>query len=170
MVHVWIAPHEEGLQNTFERARSSEKSNIGVSSRSVVITSPAKDTPPSSDHSNDIYSLACSLDGKRYTTTREERIVRVRVKGGLVLVYRGNSSEMYFVPRSSYESRTVSLSEDKTAQVQDTGTGRSNHHLGHINEVFTIAWSPDGQHLATVSVDKVAYVWDVMTGQLFEWA
>jgi WD40 repeat protein/serine/threonine protein kinase len=39
--------------------------------------------------------------------------------------------------------------------------------LGHSDRVQTIAFSPDGHRLLTVSHDKTAKVWDVSTGKVF---
>jgi Tol biopolymer transport system component len=36
---------------------------------------------------------------------------------------------------------------------------------GHTNEIWSVVWSPDGQHLATASDDHTAKVWDTVTGK-----
>src|SRR5436309_2914659 len=37
---------------------------------------------------------------------------------------------------------------------------------GHTNTVNSVAWSPDGQTLASGSSDWTIHLWDVQTGQL----
>ena len=37
---------------------------------------------------------------------------------------------------------------------------------GHIRWVLSVAWAPDGQRLASASMDKTARVWDVETGHV----
>jgi WD40 repeat protein len=36
---------------------------------------------------------------------------------------------------------------------------------GHTDEVWRLAWSPDGRYIATASLDSTARIWDVATGQ-----
>ena len=62
--------------------------------------------------------------------------------------------------------RLASVSDDKTAKLWDTATGREILTLkGHQDQVWSAAFSPDGQRLATASLDKTARVWDVATGR-----
>ena len=35
---------------------------------------------------------------------------------------------------------------------------------GHSSEVTAVAWSPDGHHILTASMDRIACVWDAVTG------
>ena len=57
---------------------------------------------------------------------------------------------------------------DPTPKVWDVVTGREVLKLwGHTGNVFGIAFSPDGKHLATGSPeDNTAKVWDVATGEV----
>ena len=48
----------------------------------------------------------------------------------------------------------------------DVESGRCLHRLeGHTDRVHTLAWSPDGQTLATASADGTAREWDVRSGR-----
>ncbi len=38
-------------------------------------------------------------------------------------------------------------------------------YRGHSDNVFTVAWSPDGKYIASGSRDKTVRVWDVATGE-----
>ncbi len=57
-------------------------------------------------------------------------------------------------------------SHDQTAKVWDAATGKEVLTLsGHHDLVLSVAWSPDGQRLATASYDHTAKVWEAATGK-----
>jgi hypothetical protein len=45
------------------------------------------------------------------------------------------------------------------------GTAQKAVLRGHVGAVWSVAYSPDGQHIASGSVDKTARVWNAFTGQ-----
>ena len=56
--------------------------------------------------------------------------------------------------------RIVTASEDGTARVWDSETGRELDVLkGHIGAVYSAAFSPDGRRIVTASIDRTARVW-----------
>jgi WD40 repeat protein len=71
--------------------------------------------------------------------------------------------------------RLATADMDKTARVWDAATGRElaapmTHDenqllLGDVNPLQSIAFSPNGQHLATAGMDNTARVWDAATGR-----
>jgi WD40 repeat protein len=60
----------------------------------------------------------------------------------------------------------ASVSADQTAKLWDTNTGQCLQTLqGHTDWVSSVAWSWDGQTLATGSSDETIKLWDVDTGK-----
>ena len=63
-------------------------------------------------------------------------------------------------------ARVVTASQDKTARVWDTATGKEIAALrGHEGSISSAAFSPDGARVVTASWDKTARVWDAATGK-----
>jgi WD40 repeat protein len=59
----------------------------------------------------------------------------------------------------------MSVSEDQTLKLWDTQSGHCLRTLdGYSNWVLAIAFSADGQRLASGSEDQCVRVWDVETG------
>jgi len=56
---------------------------------------------------------------------------------------------------------------DVTIELWDVGTERLRQTLqGHKNAVWSVAWAPDGQTLASGGGDRIVRLWDVETGRL----
>lgn len=54
-----------------------------------------------------------------------------------------------------------------TVQIWNAATGSPllSYH-GHVSRITTVAWSPDGQEIASGSADKTVQVWNAFTGRL----
>jgi WD40 repeat protein len=55
-----------------------------------------------------------------------------------------------------------------SAEVWDLQSGQSVQALPHVREVTEIAFSPDGTRLLTGSIDNLARIWDVASGDLIQ--
>jgi WD40 repeat protein len=53
----------------------------------------------------------------------------------------------------------ASSGRDKKVRIWDLTTGKQQHELDHVDELFGVAWSPDGKHLASVTKDSLQ-LWD----------
>ena len=47
----------------------------------------------------------------------------------------------------------------------DSGCGQECTLTGHSEPVLSVAYSPDGKHIVSGSVDKTVKVWDSQTGK-----
>jgi len=62
--------------------------------------------------------------------------------------------------------RAVTASDDDTARLWDTATGRPiGEPMKHEKGVVSAQFSPDGQRVVTASYDKTARLWDAATGR-----
>jgi eukaryotic-like serine/threonine-protein kinase len=99
--------------------------------------------------------------------------------GTLPYTYRGHSKRVHSVAWSPDCQRIASASQDGTVQVWDAATGSTlftywghstikyihNGQLLASGDVLTVAWSPDGKHIASGSSDTTVQVWDASTGE-----
>ena len=62
--------------------------------------------------------------------------------------------------------QVVTASDDKTARLWDSATGKPLATLtGHEDVVRSAAFSADGKQVVTASCDKTARLWDSATGK-----
>ena len=66
--------------------------------------------------------------------------------------------------------RIVTASQDKTARIWDSASGKpiGDPLKGHEAEVMSAAFSPDGRQFVTASADKTARIWDAASGSRSE--
>jgi len=103
-------------------------------------------------HMNSVWSVAFSPDGRRIVSGSEDNSVRVWDSSTREVhnVLKGHMNLVRAVGRC-----IVSGPSDKLVQVWDSSTGEVQNVLeGHTNLVSSVAFSPDGRHIASGSEDN----------------
>lgn len=115
-----------------------------------------------------VFSAAYSPDGTQIVTAGT--CVRIwDAAGGKKILEFGESGEDWIssVQYSPDGLRIVTSSEDETARVWDSRTGRELTRLeGHGGWVFSAQFDKSGRRIVTASRDGTARVWDSRTGRL----
>jgi WD40 repeat protein len=123
-------------------------------------------------HKGPVRSVAYSPDGGRLATASDDGMAKVwDAKSGKLLrtIAAGDASisalsAITFSPDGQRLAGAVQ--EDATARIWDAATGRELCQLqGHTANVTRLAFSPDGQRLATASEDHTVKVWKTDTGE-----
>eukprot|EP00808_Paulinella_micropora_P027158 g16794.t1 len=106
-----------------------------------------------SGHTGEVYSVALSPDGQRLVSGGKDRTVRLWSCGAQP-------------PRKRFRLWGSSTRQGRGKE-QERGTGQALHVLrGHDDYVRSVAFSADGQKVASGSGDKTAKVWDSASGRL----
>jgi len=127
------------------------------------------------DHTNEIEDLAFSPDGRRLAAVSCTGVVCLWDADVGRLEKRFHDGEIdsqtvwtpqQFVLFSPDGHRIASTPGDHSIRVWDAVTGRLEQNLGYNGVLATLAFSPDGDRIATVDVMwGVVQLWDLVTGK-----
>ncbi|HLY29117.1 MAG TPA: protein kinase, partial [Aggregatilineales bacterium] len=115
-------------------------------------------------HDEAVWSVAFSPDGKTVLTGSLDRTVRLwdTQTGQQIRQFVGHTDELRVVAYSPDGKTVLTGSLDKTARLWDVQTGQELHRFIQSGAVMAVAFSPDGQFMATNDRNSgVVRLWDV---------
>ncbi len=117
-------------------------------------------------HTETVYGVAYSDDGRRLVSAGyDRRAVVWDAASGEKLLTLDTPQELYDALFSP-DGKLIVTAGEGPAILWDAATGRPVRTLpGHTAGINTIAFSPDGRHLATASADRTVKLWNVATGK-----
>ncbi len=122
------------------------------------------------DAGSRVYGFDYSPDGKLLAAALSDGKVKIwdTTSGQNTLVISDASSRIgVYAVAFSADGKLLATGSDMAARIWDATTGKELHNLSdNLGQVFSVAFSPDGQYLATTSAENLAKLWDVKTGKL----
>lgn len=119
-------------------------------------------------HSDRVYSLSISSDGRRALSGSADKTLRLwdLDKSTCLLTLKGHADTVRSVTISPDNHFGLSASEDETVRLWELNTGKCVRTLiGHESRVVSVAISPDGRFGLSGSEDSTLRLWDLGTGQ-----
>jgi serine/threonine protein kinase len=134
------------------------------------------------EHVHPVLALNWSPDGKRIASACEDKTVRIwdTITGQTLYVHNAHGGRVLTIGWSPDGRYIASAGEDKLVHVWSMQREKANFftswllhsrgqftYRGHFGRVNALAWSPNGQRLASVGSDKTLQVWDAATGKKY---
>ncbi|SEH07320.1 nSTAND1 domain-containing NTPase [Candidatus Venteria ishoeyi] len=123
-------------------------------------------------HQGAVLQARLSLDGRYIITASEDKTAKIWDQNGQMLFtlagHEGPVLDAQFSPDQQSIALVATISLDGSARLWelDKGTQQSLlQYSGFSGELYALAFSPDGQMLATAGNDGLAWLWDSATGK-----
>jgi WD40 repeat protein len=120
-------------------------------------------------HTDVIYGLAFSPDGKRLATASLDKTARIwdLASGKALVTLTDHSDSVYTVAFTPDGKSIVTGSTDRAVKLFDASTGKSQRTLsGHEEGVLALAVSPDGKSAVSGGVARRLRWWNLADGSL----
>ncbi|OUL26791.1 hypothetical protein BV378_12270 [Nostoc sp. RF31YmG] len=128
-------------------------------------------------HSNRIWSVAFHPQGHFIASGGDDHAAKVWEigTGQCTKTFQGHSNAIYAIAHNWQQNLLASGHEDQTIKLWDINLNAPQSSKGHIhpfrilhghsNRIFSVAFSPNGQLLASASADRTIKIWSPHTGQ-----
>lgn len=117
-----------------------------------------------SAHTDSIYALAVSPDGKIVATGSYDQRIKLwnADSGAEIRILSGHNGCVYGLSFRADGKILASASADRTIKLWDVESGARRDTLSQpLKEQYTVAFSPDGKRLAAAGVDNRIRVWEI---------
>lgn len=169
VLNVTWSPNRQRLAVVYENQISIyDTNNLNVNSKNAIANIKFNDIMRSYTPQDIIWSpnsrfLACCLSSGEQGS--EIQVVRVWDIETRRMVFKCDGTNMSWSPP---DGKLIALwkTYESKVQIWDFTTRKIIHtYEGHIGDITSIAWSPDGQRIASGSRDKRVQVWDAANGE-----
>ena len=118
-----------------------------------------------SGHTGDITNVKVTTDNNFVVSSSKDDKIKIWniASGGLVQTITGHTSDVNGIDISPDGSKIVSASSDSTCKIWNFNTGNLITTFGvpDSGEVLTVAWSPNGDKIATGNILSDVVLWSI---------
>ncbi|MEG4504465.1 AAA-like domain-containing protein [Microcoleus sp. F6_B4] len=154
----------------FKQLDSSAETTKHITGRMIAAlqqaVSAVKERNSLEGHSNSVWSVAFSPDGKTLASASSDNTIKLwnLQSQKPIATLTGHSNEVLSVAFSPDGKTLASASRDKTIKLWHLETQKPIATLrGHNNPVLSVAFSPDGLTLASSSSDSTIKLWNLQS-------
>lgn len=119
-----------------------------------------------SGHTGAVNGIAWDPSGELLASCSDDKFIRIWEPSGRSSTLAGHTNPVYAI-RWNNQELIASASFDNTLRIWDPKAGTCLHVLAsHTMPIYAVCFTPDGQYLASGSVDQTIKFWRVADGSL----